>query len=104
MVVSAERGEIAFAGDPAVVPGDGVVQVAAGGGAAAARRGAPGVAGADQVGQLAAGTVARLGTGVVARTPGDGGQRGRQDAWGPGAGRVAAGQAGVGGGGAVGVQ
>src|SRR6202044_3167995 len=117
------------------VPGGGVVQVAADRGAAAAGRGAGGVAGADQVLEGAAGVVADLAVGVVARTAGDGGQRGGEDsrwpgarrsgtrepgargsgAWGSGAGwsgagwsgagwGVAAGEAGVGGGGAVGVQ
>src|SRR6266704_3752717 len=40
MVVPAERGEVAFAGGPAVVPGGGVVQVAAGSRAGAAGGGA----------------------------------------------------------------
>src|SRR5271169_1513427 len=66
-----EGSEVAFAGDAALVPGDGVVQVAAGGGPAAARRGAPGAAGADQVLEFAAGPVAGLGVGVVAVAAGD---------------------------------
>src|ERR1700722_674020 len=113
--MSAERGEITFAGAAALVPGDGVVQVTAGRGAAAAGCGALGVAGADQVGELAAGAVAGLAVGVVAGTAGDRGQRRAEDAGragaggsgagGSGAGRgVAAAQAGVGGGGTVGVQ
>ena len=104
-----------------------MVQVAAGGGPAAARRGAPGAAGADQVPEGAAGPVAGLGAGVVAGAAGD---RGHVDAQAArvvlraGAGRrvgaqggttgdgevgaarwrVPAGDAAVGGGGAVGVQ
>ena len=68
-----------------------MVQVAAGGGPAAARCGAPGAAGADQVLEFAAGRVAGLGVGVVAGRAGDGGQRGGQDARGPGAGWSGAG-------------
>ena len=48
-----------------------MVQVAAGGGPAAARGGAPGAAGADQVLEFAAGPVAGLGLGVVALAAGD---------------------------------
>ena len=79
-----------------------MVQVAAGRGPRAARCGAPAVASPDQVGQLAAGVVADLGMGVVAGAANDREQRGSQ------AGQVgrgmSAGQTGVGGGGAVGVQ
>ena len=106
-----------------------MVQVAAGGGPAAAGCGAPGVAGADNVAEFAAGPVAGLRVVVLAATAGD---RGHRDAHAsdpvprPGAGRrsgrvhrrvrelwwgwwcraagVAAGCAAVGGGGAVGVQ
>src|SRR5580692_1185913 len=76
----AQRGEITFAGDATLVPGDGVVQVAAGGGPAAARGGAPGAAGADQVLEFAAGPVAGLGVGVVAVAAGDRDQAGAQAA------------------------
>src|ERR1700691_3949785 len=109
-MVTAQRGEPAFAGPAALVPGHGVVQVAAGGGPGAARRGAPVVACADQVGELAAGMVSDLAVGVVARTAGDGGQRCGDGDRRSGAGRTGAGwgvaapQAGVGGGGAVGIE
>src|SRR5206468_10586060 len=99
MVVPAQRGEVAFAGDPALVPGLGVVEVAPGGWAGAARRGAPGAAGGDSVPQLAAGLVAGFGPGVVARAADERGERDGQRAGGPGAGP---GGAAVGGGGAVG--
>ena len=66
MVVPAQRGQIAFAGQAALVPGQGVVQVAPRSGPPAARRGAPGVADLDQVGQGPAGPVPALGPGVVA--------------------------------------
>ncbi len=49
-----------------------MVQIATGGGPAAAGRGAGGVAGADQMGQLAAAVVADFGVGVVAGATGDG--------------------------------
>ena len=113
MVVPAERSEVAFAGEPALTPGDRMIQVAASRGLAAARRGAGRAPGADQVGQLAAGEVAGLGMGVVAGTAGDREQRAgepEQVACGQGVRRAgarreaAAGQAGVGGGGAVGIQ
>jgi hypothetical protein len=71
VVVPAQRGEVTFAGEAALVPGDGVVQVTAGGGSAAARGGAPGAAGADQVLEFAAGPVPGLGLGVVAVAAGD---------------------------------
>ena len=83
VVVAAEGREVAFAGAAALVPGGGVVQVASGCGAAAAGRGARGVAGADQVLEGAAGVVADLAVGVVAGTAGDGGQRGGEDPGGP---------------------
>ena len=51
VVLSAERGEVAGARAAAVVPGDGVVEVAAGGGAAAAGEGAGLVPGPDEVGE-----------------------------------------------------
>src|SRR5580692_13003786 len=94
----AQRGEITFAGDAALVPGDGVVQVAAGGGPAAARGGAPGAAGADQVLECAAGPVAGLGVGVVAVAAGDRGQAGAQAAQvilRPGAGRRIGAESGI---------
>ena len=95
VVVAAEGGHVAFARAAALVPRGGVVQVAAGRGAAAAGRGAGGAASADQVDQGARGVVADLAVGVVAGTPGDRGQRGGQDARraggdGSGAGRVMA--------------
>ena len=68
--MTAERREIAFAGDPALVPGHSVIQIAADSGAAAARRGAPPVASADQVLESAAGVIADLGVAVVARAAG----------------------------------
>src|ERR1700722_13694292 len=125
VMMPAQGREVAFAGQAALVPGGGVVQVAADRGTAAAGRGAGGVAGADQVLEGAAGGVAALAVGGVARTAGDEGQRGGEDSRWPGARRsgtrgsgagwsgagwsgagwgVAAGEAGVGGGGAVGVQ
>jgi hypothetical protein len=90
VVVPAQRGKTAFAGDPAFVPGEGVVQVAAGGGAAAAGRGAPGAAGPDQVLELAAGPVPGFGLPVVAAATGDRSQMDPQRAQvvsGPGIGR-----------------
>ena len=108
VVVPAERSKIALAGEPALIPRDRVVQVTAGGGTAAAWRGAGSGAGPDEVLEGAAGVVAGLGAGVVAGTAGDGDQRGLEgegivrgaDA----RGRVAAAEAGVGGGSAVRVQ
>ena len=101
--------QVTFAGGAALVPGAGVVQVAADGGTAAARRGAGGAAGPDQVSQLAAGVVAGLGVGMVAQTAGHRGQRSLQQAGRPARGsgarrRVPAGQAAVCGGGTVGVE
>jgi hypothetical protein len=79
-----------------------MVQVTARGGPTAARGGAAGVAGADQVGQLAAEVIAGLGAGVVAGAAGNRDhadvQAGRIGA----GGRVAAGEAAVRGGGPVG--
>src|SRR6185437_4149339 len=74
MVVPAQRGQIALARPAALVVGVGVVQVAARGAAAAARRGAGRVAGPDQVLELAAGPVAVLGSGVLARSADDRGE------------------------------
>jgi len=74
VVVPAERGKSAFAGEPALVPGEGMVHVAAGGGAAAARRGAAGAAGADQVLELAAGLVPGFRMLMVTAAAGDRGQ------------------------------
>ena len=79
-----------------------MIQVAAGGGLPAARCGARGVAGGDQVPELAAGPVTALGLGVIAGPADDG-----VELQGPGVGRAAgvrAGGAGVRGGGPVGVQ
>src|SRR5580693_5434335 len=90
MVVPAQRGEPAFAGEPALVPREGVVQVAAGRGPAAAGRGAPGAAGADQVLELAAGLVPGLGMTVITPATGDQGQphpQRQQVVPGPGTGR-----------------
>ena len=67
-------GQIALAGPAAVVVGVGVVQVATRGAAAAARRGAGRVAGLDQVLEFAAGPVAVLGPGVLARSADDRGE------------------------------
>src|SRR5260370_37432373 len=85
MMVPTKRGQVRFTGPAALRPRGGVVQVAAGGGTAAARRGTRGVAGADQVSQGPGGVVADSSVGVVAGTPGDGGQRGGQEAGRPGA-------------------
>jgi len=74
VVVPAQRRDSAFAGDPAFVPGEGVVQVAAGRGPAAAGCGAPGAPGADQVLEFAAGLVPGLGVAVVTAAAGDQGQ------------------------------
>src|SRR5580704_9938538 len=66
VMAPAQRREVTGTGGPAVLPGLGVVQVAAGGGLPAPRRGTSGVAGADQVLGEAAGAVVVLGPGVVA--------------------------------------
>jgi hypothetical protein len=71
VVVPAQGREIAFAGDSAFVPGQGVVQVAAGGGAGAAGCGAAGATGPDEVLELAAGPVPGFGVAVVAAAAGD---------------------------------
>src|SRR5215469_17920454 len=57
VVPAAEGGEVAFAGDPALVVGGGVVEVAVFGGAAAAGVGAGAVPDLDQVPQGRAGLV-----------------------------------------------
>jgi len=49
MVMTTQRSEIAFAGESALVPGHGVVEVATGRGPTANGGGATGAAGADQV-------------------------------------------------------
>src|SRR5580704_5775653 len=90
MMMPAQRGDSAFAGEPALVPGEGVVQVAPGRGPAAAGRGAPGAAGADQVLELAAGLVPGLGVTVITPATGDQGQpypQRQQVVPGPGTGR-----------------
>ena len=101
VVVPAERRDVAGTSRAAVVPGGGVVQVAAHGGPTAARGGARGVAGGDQVAELAAGAVGVLGLGVVTGTGDD---RVELELSGVRGVRVPACGAGVGGGGAVGVQ
>src|SRR5450755_3488415 len=98
-MMTAQRGQITFAGDPAAMPRRGVIQVAVGGGMPAAWRGARGVAGGDQVAEFAAGPVAPLGLGVIAGAADDGAEF--QGAGVGGAGGVAAGGAGVRGGGPV---
>ena len=70
----AERGQIALARPAAVVVRVGVVQVATRGAAAAARSSAGRVAGPDQVLEFAAGPVAMLGPGVLARSADDRGE------------------------------
>jgi len=60
MMVPAERSQVALAGPAALVVGDVVVQVAAGGRPSASGRGTGGSAGPDQVLEAAAGLVARL--------------------------------------------
>lgn len=77
MMVPAQRSQTAFARDPALVPGDRMVQVASGCGSSAAWRGAPGVPRLDQVLEVAAGAVSRFGVLVVAPAAGD---RGHPDA------------------------
>src|SRR5580704_5620798 len=57
VVMPAQRGQVAFARDPAAVPRCRVVQVAVDGGVAAAGCGAGGVAGGDEVAEFAAGAV-----------------------------------------------
>jgi hypothetical protein len=91
VMVPAQRSHPAFAGEAAQVPGDRMVQVAAGRRAAASGRGAAGVPGADQVLEFAAGLVPGLGMAVIAGAPGDHGQldlqatqvvlRPRRDVW-----------------------
>ena len=71
VMMTAQRSEPAFAGEPALVPGEGVVQVAARRGPAAAGCAAPGAAGADQVLELAAGPVPGFRVLVVAAAAGD---------------------------------
>src|ERR1700761_792887 len=78
MVVTAQRGQVAFAGPAALVVGHGVVQVAAGGGTLAAGGGAGWVAGLDEVLEPAAGLIAGFLVPVVAAVPGQGGDGQRQ--------------------------
>jgi hypothetical protein len=102
VVVAAERGEVTGTRESAMVPGIGVIKVAAGRRLPAPRRRAGRVAGGDQVPERAAGPVAGLGLGVIAGAADDG-----AELQGPGvggAGGVRAGSAGVRGGGAVRVQ
>jgi hypothetical protein len=90
VVMATQRREPALAGDPAHVPRNGMVQVAAGGWAAAARRGALGATGPDQVLELAAGLVPGFGMVMVAAAPGNRVQpdpQGPQVVLGPGIGR-----------------
>src|SRR5450631_4394401 len=86
MVMTAQRGQVAFTRAATVVVGDGVVQVAAGGRAAAAGGRAGGGAGPDQVLQPLSGLVAELLGAVVAAVAG---QRGDADGEIAGAGRSA---------------
>ena len=72
--MAAQRGKPALAGEPALIPRKGMVQVAAGGGPAAAGSGAPGAAGADQVLEPAAGLVPGFRMAVVAAAAGHRGQ------------------------------
>src|SRR5579859_3229958 len=72
MMVTAERGQVAGAGQAAIIPGDRMVQIAAGGGTATAGGAAAGVARVDQVLELAAGPVPALGLRVVAGAADDG--------------------------------
>jgi hypothetical protein len=66
VVMAAERGEVAFAGPAAFVVGDGVVEVAAGGGATAAGVGAAALPHLHEVAQVAGGRVAGGLAGVAA--------------------------------------
>jgi len=72
----ARWGQITFAGPAALMVRVGMVQVASCGPAAAARRGARGVASFDPVSELAAGSVAILGLVVTARSADDRGELG----------------------------
>jgi hypothetical protein len=67
----ARRGQVAFAGQPALVPGHGVVQVASGGGTAATGGGAPGITHLDQVLEFPAGFIPRFSAFVAAGATGD---------------------------------
>ena len=71
-------GRVALARQSALLPGDGVVQVAPGGGPAAAGGGAPGVTHLDQVLECAAGPVAGFGVVVAAGAARDRGHRDAQ--------------------------
>src|ERR1700678_4345857 len=102
VVVAAQRREVALAGGPAEMPRRSVIQVTVRGRVPAARRGARGVAGSDQVAKFAAGPVAGLGLGVLAGPADD-----LVELQGAGVGGsfgVPAGRAGVRGGGPVRVQ
>ena len=74
MVMAAQRGQVAFAGKSALVVSEGVVQVAAHRGPSAARRGAPGVPGPDQMLELPAGPVSGLSVRMVAASAAHWGQ------------------------------
>jgi hypothetical protein len=91
VMVTAQRGQVAFARATALLVRVGVVEVAAGGAAAAPGCSAGGVAGLDPVGQFAAGPVAVFGPVVLARPADDGGELGdvqqvQQTAWSDGSG------------------
>ena len=64
MMMPAQRSDITLTCDPAPVPRLSVIEVTASRGLGAARRGASGVPGVDQVLQLAAGPVAAFGPGI----------------------------------------
>ena len=66
VVVTAQRGQVAFAGAAALVIGDGVVEVALRRGASATGSAACGGAGFDQVPETPAGLVTRLLMAMVA--------------------------------------
>jgi len=99
VMVTAERGGVTGTGETTEMPGSGVIQIAAGGGLPAARRGARRVPGGDQVAELAAGPVAGVSLGVVAGAADDGVEL--EGAGVGGTAGVRAGSAGVRGGGAV---
>src|ERR1700744_3351533 len=70
MVMAAERGQVALAGQAALIVGNGVVEVTPRGRSLAAGRAAGGGASPDQMLKLAAGLVARLLVTMTASLPG----------------------------------